>query len=140
MYKLRSMGVDAEPEGQALWAQASDPRVTVRGRLLRETRLDELPQLWNVLKGDMSIVGPRPERPEFEPMLEDAIPHWRRRQLVKPGITGWAQVCQGYADDCDASEQKLSYDLWYVRHRNLLLDVAICLRTLPTVALRSGAR
>jgi lipopolysaccharide/colanic/teichoic acid biosynthesis glycosyltransferase len=140
MYKFRTMGINAEPRGLAVWAQADDPRVSWRGRILRETHLDELPQLWNVLKGDMSIVGPRPERPELEPMLAAAIPHWRLRQLAKPGLTGWAQVRQGYADDCDASERKLSYDLWYLRHRSLLLDLAICLRTVPTVVLRSGAR
>lgn len=140
MYKFRTMRSDAEAAGEAVWAEASDPRVTFAGRLLRETHLDELPQLWNVLKGDMSIVGPRPERPELVPLLEEEIPHWARRLLVKPGITGWAQVCQGYASDCGGAEEKLSYDLWYVRHRNLLLDAAICLKTFSIPLSRAGAR
>lgn len=139
MYKFRTMRLDAEPEGKAVWAQVSDPRIRFGGRFLRETHLDELPQLWNVLKGDMSIVGPRPERPELVPMLEEAIPHWARRQRVKPGITGWAQVRQGYAGDCDGCEEKLSYDLWYLRHRTLLLDLAICLWTFPSLVLRALA-
>ena len=135
MLKFRTMPVGAEPDG-ALWAQADDPRVSWRGRILRETHLDELPQLLNVLRGDMSIVGPRPERPEMEALLDKEIPHWSRRRMVKPGITGWAQVRQGYAGDCDASEQKLSYDLWYLRHRSLRLDLAICVETLPKLLSR----
>jgi exopolysaccharide biosynthesis polyprenyl glycosylphosphotransferase len=137
MYKFRTMRMDAEAAGEAVWAEESDPRVTFAGRFLRKTHLDELPQLWNVLKGEMSIVGPRPERPELLAVLEEQVPHWTRRLLVKPGMTGWAQMCRGYASDCGGSEEKLSYDLWYVRHRNLLLDIAICLRTLVP---RTGAR
>jgi lipopolysaccharide/colanic/teichoic acid biosynthesis glycosyltransferase len=133
MHKFRTMRRNAEPQGKALWAQAYDPRVTFAGQFLRTTHLDELPQLWNVLKGDMSIVGPRPERPEFVALLEEAIPHWTCRHLVKPGITGWAQVRHGYAADCDGSERKLSYDLWYLRHQTLLLDLAICFRTIPSL-------
>jgi lipopolysaccharide/colanic/teichoic acid biosynthesis glycosyltransferase len=140
IYKLRTMRLDAEPRGQAIWAQESDPRVTFVGRLLRDTRLDELPQLWNVLKGDMSIVGPRPERPELDASLAEAIPNWRHRLLVKPGITGWAQVCMGYAADRRGAEAKLSSDLWYIRHRSLMLDIWICLRTFPVLLFRSGAR
>ena len=138
MYKLRTMRLDAESPGEAIWAQASDPRVTAAGRFLRDAHVDELPQLWNVLRGEMSIVGPRPERPELDAMLADAIPHWTRRQAVKPGLTGWAQVRHGYAGDRDGSEEKLSYDLWYLRHRSLLLDLAICLRTVPTLLSRDG--
>jgi lipopolysaccharide/colanic/teichoic acid biosynthesis glycosyltransferase len=140
IYKLRTMRLDAEPRGQATWAQESDPRVTFVGRLLRDTRLDELPQLWNVLKGDMSIVGPRPERPELDAVLAGAIPDWRRRLLVKPGITGWAQVCNGYTANRSGAEAKLSYDLWYIRHRSLVLDIWVCLRTFPVLLFRSGAR
>jgi hypothetical protein len=105
--------------------------VTPVGRFLRSTHLDELPQLWNVLRGDMSIVGPRPERPEFIELLEHEVPFWSRRLLIKPGVTGWAQVCSGYAADCGTAAEKLSYDLWYLRHRSLTVDLAACLRTLP---------
>ena len=97
MYKFRTMPADAERPGEPVFAQASDPRASAAGRFLRRTHLDELPQLWNVLKGDMSIVGPRPERPEFVTMLEAEIPFWSRRLLMKPGMTGWAQVRCGYA-------------------------------------------
>jgi lipopolysaccharide/colanic/teichoic acid biosynthesis glycosyltransferase len=139
MYKFRTMRLDAEPLGVAVWSKPSDPRVGFGGRFLRRTHIDEIPQFWNVLKGDMSIVGPRPERPELTPMLEEAIPHWTSRQVVKPGMTGLAQVLQGYAENRDESEQKLSYDLWYIRHRNLLLDLAICLWTIPSLVLRAAA-
>src|SRR5262249_29277242 len=125
----RTMRTNAEEAGQAIWAQASDPRVTRVGRLLRRLRLDEIPQLWNVIKGDMSIVGPRPERPEFMQFLEQRGPFLPHRQLVKPGITGWAQVRRGYTSDADGSVDKLSYDLWYLRHRSVFVDIAICLMT-----------
>jgi exopolysaccharide biosynthesis polyprenyl glycosylphosphotransferase len=140
MYKFRTMVLPAEPDGTARWAEECDPRVTAVGRFLRRARLDELPQLWNVIRGDMSIVGPRPERPEFVRVLENEIPFWNRRLLVKPGITGWAQVRGGYAADQPATIQKLSYDLWYVRHRTLLLDLAICAKTFLTVVSGAGAR
>jgi exopolysaccharide biosynthesis polyprenyl glycosylphosphotransferase len=130
MYKFRTMRSDAEEAGQAVWAQKRDPRVTRAGRLMRATRLDEIPQLWNVIRGDMSIVGPRPERPEFMQFLEQRVPYWSHRQLVKPGITGWAQVRRGYTADAEGSIDKLSYDLWYLRHRSVVVDIAICLRTL----------
>ena len=139
MYKFRTMVADAEAQG-AVFATACDPRVTGVGRLLRQTRIDELPQLWNVLKGDMSIVGPRPERPEFWTMLEEAVPFWTHRNLVKPGITGWAQVSGGYAHDSSSTSHKLSYDLWYLRHRSLVIDVAICMKTFSTLLSGSGAR
>ncbi|MFL6031135.1 MAG: sugar transferase [Gaiellaceae bacterium] len=128
IYKFPSMCADAEVAG-ATFAQKDDPRVTRLGRVLRRTHLDELPQLWNVLKGDMSIVGPRPERPEFISMIEAEVPFWSRRLLVKPGVTGWAQVCCDYASDCEAMEEKLAYDLWYLRHRSMLVDAAVCVRT-----------
>lgn len=128
IYKFRTMTCDAEDGGVA-FARSDDPRAPRVGRFLRRTHLDELPQLWNVLRGEMSIVGPRPERPEFIEMIEAAVPFWSRRLLVKPGITGWAQVRCGYASDCGAMETKLSYDLWYLRHRGLLVDLAVCVLT-----------
>ena len=137
MYKFRTMRADAEADG-ALFAAERDPRTTRVGRFVRMTHLDELPQLWDVLKGDMSIVGPRPERPEFMPMLEEAVPYFTRRLLVKPGITGWAQLRSDYACDCDSAADKLSYDLWYLRNRNLLVDLAICAKTFTSIMLRPG--
>jgi lipopolysaccharide/colanic/teichoic acid biosynthesis glycosyltransferase len=139
MLKFRSMHIDAEAAGP-VWAAERDPRVIPFGRLLRQARLDELPQLWNVLRGDMSIVGPRPERPEFVERLQTEVPFWSRRHLVKPGITGWAQVRHGYAADASSTSEKLSYDLWYLRHRSLVVDLAICLKTFSTLLSGSGAR
>jgi exopolysaccharide biosynthesis polyprenyl glycosylphosphotransferase len=130
IYKLRSMGVAAERPGEPAYAQKDDPRVTGVGRFMRRTHLDELPQLWNVLRGDMSLVGPRPERPEFVATLEREVPYWSRRLLVRPGMTGWAQVRCGYATDCASSAEKLSYDFWYIRHSSLTVDLAVCVRTL----------
>lgn len=140
MLKFRSMRADAERAGEAIWASEKDPRVILGGHLLRRSRLDELPQLWNVLRGDMSIVGPRPERPEFVEQLENDVPFWSRRHLLKPGITGWAQIRADYAADALGTEQKLAYDLWYLRHRSLLLDVVICLKTIPGMVSGRGAR
>jgi exopolysaccharide biosynthesis polyprenyl glycosylphosphotransferase len=132
MFKFRTMRADAERPGEAVWARAHDPRITAAGRLMRRLRLDELPQAWNVLKGEMSLVGPRPERPEFVELL-GSVPFWTRRHLVKPGITGWAQVKHGYAADAEGSLEKLSYDLWYIRHRSLTVDLAICGQTVAAV-------
>jgi exopolysaccharide biosynthesis polyprenyl glycosylphosphotransferase len=150
MYKFRTMPETAERPGEPVFAQASDPRASAAGRLLRRTHLDELPQLWNVLMGEMSIVGPRPERPHFVAMLEADIPFWSRRLLLKPGMTGWAQVRYGYATDSATSAEKLSYDFWYMRHGSLAVDIAVCMRTLtqelaildprPLLARRHGAR
>jgi exopolysaccharide biosynthesis polyprenyl glycosylphosphotransferase len=139
IYKFRTMRTDAERFG-AVWAAERDPRVTPLGRVMRKTRLDELPQLWNVLKGEMSIVGPRPERPEFVAELEAEVPFWGRRHMVKPGITGWAQVRRGYTADAAGTSEKLSYDLWYLRHRSLVVDLAICAKTFSTLVSGSGAR
>jgi exopolysaccharide biosynthesis polyprenyl glycosylphosphotransferase len=139
IYKLRSMRLDAEAEGAA-FAAADDPRTTRLGCFLRRTHLDEIPQLWNVLRGDMSIVGPRPERPEFIARLEDAVPFWNRRLLVKPGVTGWAQVRCGYASDTEAMKTKLSYDLWYLRHQSLLLDLVVCALTFSSLFGRQPAK
>ncbi len=133
LYKFRTMRQDAELPGKAVWAVENDPRVTPVGRLMRRFRLDELPQVWNVVRGEMSIVGPRPERPEFMEQLLESVPFWARRHLVKPGITGWAQVNRGYTADAEGSLDKLSYDLWYIRHRSLSVDLEICIRTLGAV-------
>jgi len=140
IFKFRTMRHGAEEPGQPLWAEERDPRVTSVGRLMRRTRLDELPQLWNVLRGEMSIVGPRPERPEFVELLEDTVPYWNRRHLVKPGITGWAQVSCGYSADAEGTVEKLSYDLWYLRHRSLAVDLGICGKTLRALLTGAGAR
>ena len=139
IYKFRTMRQDAEAGG-AVWATERDPRITRSGAFMRKTRLDELPQLWNVLRGEMSVVGPRPERPEFMAELQEAVPFWSRRHLVKPGITGWAQVRRGYTADADGTAEKLAYDLWYLRHRSLVLDLAICVKTFTTLVTGSGAR
>jgi exopolysaccharide biosynthesis polyprenyl glycosylphosphotransferase len=138
MYKFRTMRTDAEESGRPLFAEERDPRVTRIGRVLRQTHLDEVPQLCNVLKGDMSIVGPRPERPEFVEMLAQTIPFWTRRLLVKPGITGWAQLRSGYAYDAESTADKLSYDLWYLRNQNVVVDLAICAKTVSTMLFRPG--
>ncbi len=140
MLKFRSMRTDAEASGEARWAATNDPRVIPGGRLLRLLRFDELPQLWNVLRGEMSIVGPRPERPEFIAHLEAEVPFWTQRHLLKPGITGWAQIRAGYAADALGTVEKLSYDLWYLRHRSVLLDSIICMKTLPRMLTFRGAR
>ena len=137
MLKFRSMVDGAERPGTAVWALAVDPRITRVGHFLRKTRMDELPQLWNVLRGDMSVVGPRPERPEFVELLEGEVPFWTRRHLVKPGITGWAQVRRGYTSDLEGTAEKLSYDLYYLKHRSVALDLAIVAKTIGIVASRS---
>jgi exopolysaccharide biosynthesis polyprenyl glycosylphosphotransferase len=137
IFKFRTMRVDAE-SGGAMWAQHGDPRTTEVGRMLRRLRLDELPQLINVLRGDMAVVGPRPERPEFFEMLEESVPFWSRRLLLKPGITGWAQLRAGYASDSRSTQEKLAYDLWYLRHQSLVVDLMICARTVPMVFLGAG--
>jgi exopolysaccharide biosynthesis polyprenyl glycosylphosphotransferase len=139
IFKFRTMIVQAEQDGVAIWASPSDPRITPAGRFLRRTRMDELPQLFNVVRGDMSIVGPRPERPEFLELLSEEVPFWRRRHLVKPGITGWAQIRCGYTSDAPGAAEKLSYDLYYLKHRSLLLDLAITARTAAVVVTGSGA-
>ena len=133
IYKFRTMRADAERSGTAVWAAARDPRLTRTGGVMRRLRLDELPQLWNVFRGDMSLVGPRPERPEFLSELTQHLPYWTRRHLIKPGLTGWAQVRQGYAASADETATKLSYDFWYLRHRSLTVDLAILLRTVLVV-------
>ena len=137
--KFRTMVPDAE-SGRAVWASENDPRATRIGNVLRKTRLDELPQLWNVIRGDMSIVGPRPERPEFLDVLGEHVPFWSRRDLLKPGITGWAQVHFAYTADISGAATKLSYDLYYLKHRSLALDALILLKTFGVVLFRRGGR
>ena len=138
MYKFRTMREDAEADGKAVWAQKQDPRITSVGRLLRKSRLDELPQLWNVVRGDMNIVGPRPERPTIFAQLREEIPRYAQRQRVKPGITGWAQINQEY-DSCLADvHSKVKLDLQYVQRQSLAHDVAIMSMTLPVMLLRKG--
>jgi exopolysaccharide biosynthesis polyprenyl glycosylphosphotransferase len=127
--KFRTMRQDAESDGAAQWAQESDPRTTKIGALLRKTHLDEFPQFWNVLRGEMSIVGPRPERPELVVELEQQIPFYRARLLTKPGITGWAQVNYGKGASIEGSAEKLEYDLYYIKHRTITMDLWIILRT-----------
>lgn len=132
MYKLRSMSVH-DGQASAVWSSSSDARVTSVGRFMRRTHLDEIPQVFNVLRGEMSIVGPRPEQPEIVECLEQAIPFYRRRHLARPGITGWAQVHCGYAGSESGSAWKLSHDLYYIRHRSELLDFMILLETIRTL-------
>jgi sugar transferase (PEP-CTERM system associated) len=140
LLKFRSMFVDAERDGAARWAKKDDDRVTRVGRFIRKTRIDELPQLINVLRGQMSIVGPRPERPEFVAELAVTIPYYQERHSVKPGLTGWAQLCYPYgASEKDAVE-KLQYDLYYVKNRGLLFDFAILLQTAEVVLWQKGSR
>jgi exopolysaccharide biosynthesis polyprenyl glycosylphosphotransferase len=140
LYKFRSMHQNAEEEGSPQWATIGDPRVTRVGRFIRYARIDELPQLLNVLRGEMSIIGPRPERPYFVEKLATAIPFYSLRHLVKPGITGWAQVNASYGASIEDSRIKLNYDLYYIKRRGLLLDLKILLRTLRVIILQEGAR
>jgi len=122
-----------------VWASIDDPRITPLGRFLRRTRLDELPQLWNVLKGDMSFVGPRPERPEFVRQLTGSIPFYGQRHVVRPGLTGWAQVRYTYGASVEDALMKLQYDLYYIKNLSLALDLYIIFSTIKTVVLRRGA-
>jgi sugar transferase (PEP-CTERM system associated) len=140
LLKFRSMTKDAEKDGQAAWASVNDSRVTAVGRFMRRTRIDELPQLINVLKGEMSFVGPRPERPPFVATLTERIPFYAVRHSVKPGLTGWAQVRYTYGGNVEESVKKLEYDLYYVKNHSLLLDVLILIRTVKVVLLGEGAR
>jgi exopolysaccharide biosynthesis polyprenyl glycosylphosphotransferase len=135
--KIRSMIDGAETDG-AQWASERDPRVTQLGKFLRATRIDELPQLWNVLRGDMSLVGPRPERPEFVEKLEKEIPFYRARLAVRPGITGWAQIKHRYANSVEDTKTKIEYDLYYIKHRWFWLDLLILGKTLKTVLTMRG--
>jgi sugar transferase (PEP-CTERM system associated) len=140
VHKFRSMRVNAEAETGPVWAaKAGDPRVTAIGGLLRRARLDELPQLWNVLKGDMSFVGPRPERPEFVADLTRQIPFYGQRHILRPGLTGWAQVCYTYGCTTEDALQKLQFDLYYIKNLSIALDLFIIIQTIKTVVLGRGA-
>ena len=138
VHKFRSMRIDAEAGTGPVWARAEDPRVTPIGRFLRRSRLDELPQLWNVLKGEMSLVGPRPERPEFVDELTREIPFYGQRHVVRPGLTGWAQVKYSYGASREDALEKLQYELFYIKNMSLALDLFIILKTMKTVILRRG--
>ncbi len=140
VYKFRTMCENAEASTGAVWAGKHDPRVTPLGRFLRKTRLDEIPQLWNVLTGDMAFVGPRPERPEFVQWLTEKIPYYNLRHIIRPGLTGWAQVRYNYGASLEETKQKLEYDLYYIKHMSLTLDLFIVFETVKTVVLRRGAQ
>lgn len=138
--KFRSMRTDAEQDGKPRWASASDDRVTRVGRVIRKLRIDELPQLFGVLGGSMSLVGPRPERPFFVDQLTQKIPFFAVRQSVKPGVTGWAQVRYQYGASVEDAAEKLQYDLYYVKNHNLFLDIIILFETVGVVLMRKGAQ
>jgi lipopolysaccharide/colanic/teichoic acid biosynthesis glycosyltransferase len=140
LHKFRSMRTDAEADGVARWASRNDARVTRLGTFLRRTRLDELPQIFNVLKGQMSLVGPRPERPEFVAKLTASIPYYSERHRIKPGVTGWAQLLHCYGSDEEGSKRKLEYDLYYVKHAGIVLDLVILVQTVEVVLFGKGAR
>lgn len=138
--KFRSMSVDAESDGKAVWAQENDTRITKTGGILRNNRIDELPQVFNVILGQMSLVGPRPERPEFVEQLQRRIPYYSKRHTIKPGITGWAQLQYGYGASEEDAIEKLQYDLYYIKNQSLLLDIMIILQTVEVVLWGKGAR
>jgi sugar transferase (PEP-CTERM system associated) len=138
LYKFRSMRNDAEKDGRPVWAGENDPRVTRVGALIRKTRIDEIPQLWNVLKGDMAIVGPRPERPYFVDRLREVIPYYDQRHTAKPGITGWAQVRYPYGASVQDAVEKLQYDLFYIKHMSLLFDMSILFETIKVIIFGRG--
>ena len=137
--KFRSMSMDAEKNG-AQWAQDDDPRITRVGKIIRKYRIDELPQIFNVLKGDMSFVGPRPERPEFVEELSEKIRFYEIRHYVKPGITGWAQICYPYGATEEDTRNKLEYDLYYMKNYSIFLDLMILIQTVQVVLWRQGSR
>jgi sugar transferase (PEP-CTERM system associated) len=140
IHKFRSMISDAEKESGPVWAEDDDYRITRVGKIIRKWRFDEIPQLWNVLKGNMSFVGPRPEREHFVIELEELIPYYRERHTVKPGITGWAQVSYGYGASIEDAIEKLNYDLFYIKNLSFFMDLMIVLRTIKIVIFRKGAR
>ena len=139
-YKFRTMRADAEADTGPTWAGDDDPRITPIGRILRSTRLDELPQLWNVVRGDMGFVGPRPERPEFVDWLSRDIPYYHLRHLVRPGITGWAQICYQYGASLEEAKEKLQYDLYYIKNISLAFDLYIIFQTIKIVVFGRGAK
>jgi len=140
LLKFRSMRVDAEKNGSVQWATKNDSRVTKVGKIIRKTRIDELPQIYNVLKGDMSFVGPRPERPNFVVDLAEKIPYYAERHRVKPGITGWAQLLYPYGSSEQDAREKLQYDIYYLKNQGLFLDTLILIKTVEVVLFGKGAR
>ena len=138
VHKFRSMRQDAERDTGAVWAKAGDTRITPVGRFLRKTRIDELPQLWNVLRGDMSFVGPRPERPEFVQGLTKQINFYGQRHVVRPGLTGWAQVNLRYGSTVEDAMEKLQCDLFYIKNMSIALDLFVIAKTIQTVVLQRG--
>ena len=138
--KFRTMRTDAEALSGPQWAGNNDPRVTRIGRFLRSSRLDEIPQLWCVLRGDMAFVGPRPERPEFVEWLSREIPYYNVRHMVRPGLTGWAQVKYKYGSTVEDAREKLQYDLFYIKNASIGLDLLIMFQTIKTVLLKRGAQ
>ncbi|NNE38040.1 MAG: TIGR03013 family PEP-CTERM/XrtA system glycosyltransferase [Gammaproteobacteria bacterium] len=140
IFKFRSMVENAEKGGKAIWAQQNDVRVTSTGKFIRKTRIDELPQLYNILKGDMSLVGPRPERPQFVDELAGVIPYYNLRHSAMPGLTGWAQTCYPYGASIDDSRKKLEYDLYYIKNYSVFLDLLILFQTAAVVIWGKGAR
>jgi len=139
-YKFRTMCADAEADSGPTWADDDDPRITSVGRFLRQSRLDEIPQLWNVLKGDMSLVGPRPERPEFVEMLSKEIPYYHLRHTIRPGITGWAQIRYKYGSSIEDAKEKLRYDLFYIKNMSAGLDLLVLFETIKIILLGRGAK
>jgi sugar transferase (PEP-CTERM system associated) len=140
LFKFRSMRLDAEKAGQPIWAKENDDRITRVGRFIRKARLDELPQLWNVLRGDMSFVGPRPERPFFVQQLAEEIPFYQQRHAVKPGVTGWAQIKYQYGSSIEDAMEKLRYDLYYIKHLSIALDLSIVFDTVKVIMFGKGAK
>jgi len=135
--KFRTMIANAEKDG-AVWARENDTRITKLGNFLRKTRIDELPQVWNILKGEMSFVGPRAERPEFHNQLQDSVPFFQERYLIKPGLTGWAQINFHYGASINDTAEKLKYDLYYIKNRSIALDIGIILKTIRIAAQQGG--
>jgi lipopolysaccharide/colanic/teichoic acid biosynthesis glycosyltransferase len=139
-YKFRTMCEDAEADTGATWTADDDPRITRVGKFLRVSRLDEIPQLWCVLRGDMAFVGPRPERPEFVEWLSKEIPYYGVRHIIRPGITGWAQVQYKYGNSLEDAREKLQYDLFYIKNASIGLDILIMFQTVKIVMLGRGAK
>lgn len=140
LYKFRSMNADAEPNGEAIWASVDDERTTKVGKIIRKIRVDEIPQFWNILKGEMSFIGPRPERQQFVEELATEVPYYEYRHLVSPGLTGWAQIKYPYGSSVDDARQKLQYDLYYIKNQSLILDLIIVIETVKTVLFGKGGR
>ncbi len=140
LLKFRSMKMDAESHGEPVWASVDDERTTIVGKIIRKLRVDEIPQFWNILKGEMSFVGPRPERPHFVAELAKSVPFYEYRHLIEPGLTGWAQIQYPYGASVDDSRQKLQYDLYYIKNQSLTLDIIIVIETVKTVLFGRGGR